>query len=184
MLFNRRDMSSRLLFALLCAVSVSARAGVAVLTQHNDLSRTGANLQETVLNASNVAGTNFGLVCARPVDDQIYAQPLVMTNVSIPGQGVHNIVVVGTVNDTVYAFDADDTSVTAPYWTNNLAPASEAVIQNVDMRRHHRPRFSAESSGCVTIFTVILAALSSLNTCATTSQIAPLSARTYTACPR
>lgn len=104
---------------LVCAV-LSLRADVAVLTFQNDLSHTGANLQETLLNTNNVNTNTFGLLFTRAVDDQIYTQPLIMTNVDIPGKGVHNIVIVGTVNDTVYAFDADDASVTAPYWTRSF----------------------------------------------------------------
>lgn len=98
----------------------SVRADVAVLTQHNDLSRTGANLRETSLNISNVNTTQFGLLYTRPVDDQIYAQPLILTNVNLGVKGTHNLVILATVNDTVYAFDADDSSVTAPYWTNSF----------------------------------------------------------------
>lgn len=111
----------RFLFATFAACSaLAARADVAVLTHHNNLSHTGANLEETLLATNNVNTNTFGLLYTRPVDDQIYAQPLVMTNVNIPGKGVHNIVIVATVNDTVYAFDAEDASVTAPYWTNSF----------------------------------------------------------------
>src|SRR5579862_2164633 len=71
-----------------------------------------------------------------------------------------------------------------PDGTHEMQFEGFLLVQNVDVRRHHRPRFAAESSGCVTILTVILAALSSLSTCATTSQMAARSARTYTAWPR
>src|SRR5579871_6371597 len=80
----------------------------AVLTQHNDNSRTGDNLSETILTVANVKTNTFGLLYSRPVDDQIYAQPLIMTNVNIPGVGVRNLLIIATVNDTVYAYDADD----------------------------------------------------------------------------
>ncbi len=109
----------------------------AVVTQHNDNARTGMNLNETSLNITNVNTNQFGLVFSRAVDDQIYAQPLVMTNVNVPGRGTRNLVFVCTVNDTIYAFDADDKSVTAPYWTNsfinppNLVPPSNADMSAI-----------------------------------------------------
>jgi hypothetical protein len=64
------------------------------------------------------------------VDDQIYAQPLVMTNVSILGKGMHNIVLIATVNDTVYAYDADDPLSTTPYWTNSFINPPNIVAPN------------------------------------------------------
>jgi hypothetical protein len=104
-----------------------------VLTQHNDLGRTGWNSQETILNTSNVNNNSFGLVASRPVDDQIYAQPLVVSGVSIGG-GTKNVVYVATVNNSIYAYDADDTSSGATYyWMVNLTPAGCRPPQKQDV---------------------------------------------------
>ena len=108
----------------------TVRADVAVLTQHNNLAHTGANLQETSLSVTNVNTNQFGLLYSRAVDDQMYAQPLVMTNVDIPGKGIHNLVIAATVNDLVYAFDADDATAAAPYWTNSFINPPNIVPPN------------------------------------------------------
>src|SRR5450432_2153273 len=84
-----------------------------VLTQHNDNKRSGANLQETKLNAANVNVNDFGLVASRDVIGRIYAQPLYATNVIIAGKS-KNVVFVATMENWVYAFDADDLSPAAP----------------------------------------------------------------------
>ena len=118
---------------LLAGFLPAARAEVAVLTQHNDLARTGANLKETILNTANVNASQFGLLFTRAVDDQVFGQPLVMTNVSLPGKGVHNLVIVATVNDSVYAFDADNPAAGAPYWHVSFLGPNIVAPRNTDM---------------------------------------------------
>jgi hypothetical protein len=108
-------------------------AFVAVLTQHNDLNRSGANLQEKLLNIGNVNTNQFGLVFSRTVDDEIHTQPLIVTNVNVLGRGTHNLAIVATVNDTVYAFDADDASVVTPYWQTNFLKLGVVAPRNTDM---------------------------------------------------
>lgn len=63
----------------------------------------------------------FGKIFSLTVDGQVYAQPLYVPSVSIPGQGVHNVVYVATENDSVYAFDADQSG--PPLWQTSLGTA-------------------------------------------------------------
>ncbi len=95
---------------------------ISVLTQHNDNVRSGANLQETKLNTTNVNVNDFGLIASREVVGQIYAQPLYAPNVMVAGRA-RNVVYVATMQNWVYAFDADDlTPGAGPLWKRQVDP--------------------------------------------------------------
>ncbi len=119
--------------------TISATAGVATATAtvfvtndpgtfmyHNDNMRTGQDLNETVLTPSNVKSTTFGKLFGYPLDGLTLASPLYVQNVNIPGQGYHNIVIVATEHDSVYAFDADGRS-SSPLWQVNFTNPAAGV---------------------------------------------------------
>jgi hypothetical protein len=109
-------------FLLLLPAGVAAQ--VSITTWHNDNLRDGQNVHETTLTPTNVNSTTFGKVFSYSVDGQINAQPLYLPNVSIPGQGTHNVIYVATEHDSVYAFDAGG-SQTTPLWQVSLLTAAE-----------------------------------------------------------
>jgi hypothetical protein len=106
--------------------AAAAPANTAVTTYHNDNLRTGQNLNETTLTTSNVTSSQFGKRVTYPVDGQIYTQPLFLPNVTINGSA-HNVVYVATENDSVYAFDADQTTAVAPLWKTSFLTSSSVT---------------------------------------------------------
>ena len=119
-------------FAMTFAFSTVVNAQVNVVTQHNDLKRTGWTANEKTLNHSNVNSKSFGKIFTRNVDDQIYAQPLVVSNLIIKNKK-HNVVFTATVNNSVYAFDAESDTANTPLWQVNLTPNGYRAIKNTDM---------------------------------------------------
>jgi hypothetical protein len=104
-------------------IAVTDFAGVP--TYHTDNARTGQNVQEYALTPSTVNSTQFGLQFTQAIDGWAYAQPLWVPSVAVAGKGTHNVVFVATMNNSVYAFDAD-TKQTA-LWHVSLTPAGEAT---------------------------------------------------------
>lgn len=78
-----------------------------VVTYHYDNLRTGQNTKETFLTPANVNSTMFGKLGEFMVDGKVDAQPLYLSNMSIPGNGTRNVLYVVTEHGSVFAFNAD-----------------------------------------------------------------------------
>jgi hypothetical protein len=96
-----------LLVLILAAIASSAdAAGPAVTTRSYDTARTGWNQSEPALTPSTVTPSTFHRVDELRVDDKIEASPLYVPGVTTPS-GLHDLLIVATTNNTVYAFDAN-----------------------------------------------------------------------------
>ena len=109
-----------------------------VLTYHYDNTRQGENTNETTLTVSNVNVASFGKLFSYSVDGYVYAQPLILTNLAIPGKGVRNVLFISTMHDTVYAFDADSNSDTngGLLWKTNLDVSAVSPTTEYGQRYH------------------------------------------------
>ena len=113
-------------------------AGVNVLTYHYDNTRQGQNTNEFLLTPANVNATNFGKLFTYPVDGYVYAQPLIMNGLNLPGRGVRNVLFVSTMHDSVFAFDADSNGDTngGLLWKTNLGISSPSPSLEYGARYH------------------------------------------------
>lgn len=103
-----------------------------VSTYHNDNARTGANLTETMLTPANVNPVSFGKRAAIAVEGDIFAQPLYIPAVLTADGSSHNLVIVATEHDQVYAIDADSRNVV---WHTDFMDAAAGVttLQSTDV---------------------------------------------------
>lgn len=117
---SRHPLAVALAFIFPLGIAISAAAQVSVTTYHNDNARTGQNLSETLLTPANVNVNQFAKLFSGSVnlDSWAPAQPLYVPNVLIGGI-THNVVYVATLNNSIYAFDADTGQ---ELWTANFGP--------------------------------------------------------------
>jgi hypothetical protein len=97
-----------------------------VLTYHDDVARTGQNLNETTLTPANVNAASFGKIGFLNVQGKVDAEPLYVPNLTVGGAS-HNVVFVATEHDLVYAFDADNF---AQLWQTSVLPSGETTSDN------------------------------------------------------
>jgi hypothetical protein len=122
----RLTATTRLVVAgVACLIAAIATAAPAVLQRGYTPGVINANTAESILTTTNVTEATFGRIFSLPVDGRIYAQPLYVPGVSIPNQGTHNVLYVATMNDSVFAFDADTPG--APLWSVDYATLVGAV---------------------------------------------------------
>lgn len=125
-----RKQHSPLAIGTLIWVAVCCQAGfgqVNVLTYHNQNSRCGQNLSETILGPGRVTSSHFGKLLNVPLDGKIDAQPLFVSGLSMPGRGTHNVVFAASEHDSVYAFDANNGSI---FWHVSLLKPGETTSDN------------------------------------------------------
>ena len=117
---------------MLC-FALTASAQVSVLTSNYNNERDNSNPQEKTLNPASVNPSNFGKIGSFPVDGQIYAQPLYVAGLQIPGAGTRDVVYAATMHNSVYAIDAGAPQFTTPLWTVNLGPSlPSSEVPNYD----------------------------------------------------
>jgi hypothetical protein len=120
-------------FALfgLSALAADPADAVNVTTYHYDNYRTGWNPSETILTPARVkhtgaTGKTFQMIDFVALDDQVDAQPLIMTNQAIAGHGTHaGIVYVATENNSIYAIDGNNGKIVLQRNFGTPVPMSE-----------------------------------------------------------
>ena len=107
-------------------------SSIDVVTYHYDNLRTGQNVNEMTLTPANVKQATFGKLGEFAVDGLVDAQPLLLSNVTIPGKGNKNVLYAVTEHDSVYAFDADSITSTGGtvLWQTTALLSGETTSDN------------------------------------------------------
>jgi hypothetical protein len=109
-------MRALIVLAALALLARSAGA-VDVLTSRNNLDRTGVNPEEQALAPARVNAQSFGKLWTLYADAQVVAQPLYISGLKVDTsanpatprvQGTFNAVLIATMHNTLYLYDADN----------------------------------------------------------------------------
>jgi hypothetical protein len=156
---HRFTLSLFALWVLVCGFRTGVADAADVLTQHNDNARTGTNLDEKELTRSSVRSASFGRLWTLYADGQVVAQPLYVSQLAIDTtrnpnaprvQGTFNAVIVATMHNTVYAYDADSAKPglegrTVPLWATWLGQPRRSD-NNIDMFATNDPEWGILST--------------------------------------
>jgi hypothetical protein len=121
----------------MATTTVTATGKIDVLTYHYDNLRDGVDSDETILTPQNVNSTSFGKLFSVPVDGDVYAQPLYVSDLLMPDGKIHDVMFVVTEHDSLYAIDANNGAIlwqdsfTDP--NNGIVPVPSADTQTEDI---------------------------------------------------
>ncbi|HUA16567.1 MAG TPA: hypothetical protein VMG31_14825 [Verrucomicrobiae bacterium] len=111
--------------------SLSTTNYAGVLMWKGDPSNLGLYSSETTLTPANVNVNQFGKLGTFQADGIIMGQPLYVSNVSLAPGGTHNLIIVVTENDSVYAIDADNPS-GGSLWERHYLDATNGITPLAD----------------------------------------------------
>ena len=123
-----------LMLAVFLVAARQASTAQDVTTWHYDMARSGVQADETQLTLANVNPRQFGKVFSLPVIGDVYAQPLYLHQYTMADGRLHNVLIVATAQDYVYAFDADGDNPAQGYlWRESLLGPGETWISDTDV---------------------------------------------------
>jgi hypothetical protein len=91
-----------------------------------DPSGAGTYASETHLKPLNVNVSQFGRIATFPTDGIIMAQPLYFKSLDMGSRGIHDVVLVATEHDSLYAFDIASPSA-QPLWKRSLLGSGDTT---------------------------------------------------------
>lgn len=112
----------------LASIFYGISSAASITTADYNIQRTRANTSETLLTQANVT-SSFHRKCVHSVDGYVYAQPLIIDSTLIGG--VTTILVVATMNNSVYAFNAN--ACTAALWSVNFGSTFAGNPSDTDL---------------------------------------------------